>query len=59
MAGELISRMRGRVKQLRKVKSLAHDPRMFEAVQSVIDEIEADIKWLEAEKPVFEGLEGS
>lgn len=48
MASDLISRMHGRVKQLRKVKSLAHDPRMIEVVQGVIDEIEADIKRLEA-----------
>ena len=50
MASELISRMRGRAKQLRKVKSLAHDPRIIEVVQQVIDEIEADIKRLEAEQ---------
>ena len=49
--------MRSRVKQLRKVKSLAHDPRMIEAVQRVIDEIEADIKRLETDQPVL-GIRG-
>jgi hypothetical protein len=53
MAGEFILRMRGRVKQLRKVESLAHDPRIIEVVRRVIDEIEADIKKLEAEEPVM------
>lgn len=51
MAGDLISRMRGRAEQLRKVVSLAHDPRVIEAVQRVINEIDADIRRLEAKEP--------
>ena len=49
MHDEVIARMKGRVKQLRKVLDLAHDPRMIEAVQKVIDEIEADTQKLQAE----------
>ena len=51
MADDLISRMRSRAEQLRNVVSLAHDRRVIEAVQRVIDEIEADIRRLEAKEP--------
>lgn len=49
MHEEVIARMRGRVKQLRKVLRLSHDQRMMEIIQNVIDEGEADIAKLEAE----------
>ena len=52
MAGELTSRMRSRVEQLRRVVFLAHDPRVIEAVQRVINEIEEDIKRLEAREQI-------
>ncbi len=45
-----IARMRGRVQQLSKVIRLAHDPRMIEVIQKIIDEGEADIARLEAEQ---------
>jgi hypothetical protein len=50
MDEDVIARMRGRVQQLRKVISLAHDPRMIEIIQKIIDEGEADIAKLEAER---------
>jgi len=49
MHDELIASIRARTEQLRRVVALAHDPRMIEALQKVIDEAEADIKTLEAE----------
>jgi hypothetical protein len=49
MDEELIAHMRARVRQLQKVIQLAHDPRMIEVLQQVIDSGEADIKRLEAE----------
>lgn len=49
MDEEVIAHMRSRIQQLRKVMSLAHDPRMIAALQEVIDSGEADIKRLEAE----------
>ncbi len=42
--------MRARVQQLRKVMNLAHDPRMIELIQKIIDSGEADIAKLEAER---------
>jgi ribosome-associated translation inhibitor RaiA len=47
MDNELLARMRGRAEQVRRVMNMAHDPRMIEALQKVIDEIEADIRRLE------------
>jgi predicted nucleic acid-binding Zn-ribbon protein len=49
MSEEVIAGMRARVQQLRKVISLAHDQRMIDALQQVIDSGEADIKKLEKE----------
>lgn len=49
MHDELIANIRARAAQIRRVIALAHDPRMIEALQKVIDEAEADIKRLEAE----------
>ena len=45
----IVDHIHGRIQQLRKVKRLAHDPRMIEMIQRVIDEAEADIVKLEAE----------
>jgi hypothetical protein len=50
MSIDVIARMRGRVEQVRRVLSLAHDPRMIDMLQKIIDEGEADIAKLEAEK---------
>jgi hypothetical protein len=49
MHEQVIAHMRGRAKQLRKVLNLAHDQRMRDMIQKVIDEIEADVARLEAE----------
>jgi hypothetical protein len=46
---ELIPHMRARIDQLRKVMALAHDPRMIQMIQQIIDTGEADIARLEAE----------
>ena len=51
MSEQLIARMRDRVRQLRKVQQLAHDPRMIEMIQKIIDEGEADIAKLERVPP--------
>jgi hypothetical protein len=48
---EVIARMRGRVEQVRKVMALAHDRRMIDMLQKIIDEGEADIAKLEGEGP--------
>lgn len=50
MDDELVTHIRSRVQQLRKVISLAHDQRMIDMIQKVIDEGEADIKKLEAKE---------
>lgn len=49
MNEDVIAHMRGRIQQVRKVIQLAHDPRMIEALQKVIDEAEGDIRKLEAD----------
>ena len=46
----VIARMRGRVKQMKRLKTLAHDPRMIDIIDRVIAEGEADIAKLEAEQ---------
>lgn len=51
MSEELIDRMKDRVRQLRKVQQLAHDPRMIDAIQKITDEGEADIAKLERTPP--------
>jgi len=50
MNDEVIAHMRARVEQIRKVMALAHDPRMIEVLQQVIDSGEADIRKLEGEQ---------
>ena len=47
MNEEVIARMRGRIQRLRKVIGLAHDPRMVEILEHMIEEAEADIRTLE------------
>lgn len=49
MDEEVLAHMRARVQQLRKVMNLAHNPRMIELIQNIIDSGEADIAALEAE----------
>jgi hypothetical protein len=41
---EIIANMRARVQQLRRVVSLAHDQRIIEVLQQVIDSGEGDIR---------------
>lgn len=48
MSDELIAHMRARIDQMRKIKELAHDPRMIEIIDRVIETGEADIKRLQA-----------
>jgi hypothetical protein len=50
MDDRVIAHMRARIDQIRKVLALAHDPRMIEILQKVIDSGEADITKLEAER---------
>ena len=50
MYHSVIARMRGRVKQMKRLKTLAHDPRMIDIIDRVIAEGEADIAKLEAEQ---------
>jgi hypothetical protein len=47
---DLLPHMRARIDQLRKVMALAHDPRMIQMIQEIIDTGEADIARLEAER---------
>jgi hypothetical protein len=44
-----IDRMRGRLANMRKVASMAHDRRIIELVTATADELEEDIRKLEAE----------
>ena len=48
MHDEVIAHMRGRITRMRKVMNLAHDPRMIEIIETMIEEAEADIRKLEA-----------
>ena len=45
---ELISHMRARVSQVRRIAAMAHDPRMIEMLAKLAEEGEADIAKLEA-----------
>lgn len=45
----MIDRMQMRVREMRRLRSLAHDPRMIEIIDRVIAEGEVDIRKLEAE----------
>ncbi|NUQ18055.1 MAG: hypothetical protein HOP95_06320 [Sphingomonas sp.] len=49
MHEDVIAHMRERIRQLRKVIALAHDPRIIEALEQVIETTERDIRTLEAE----------
>ena len=44
-----IDRMKGRLANMRKVAAWAHDPRIVEIVTATADELEEDIRKLEAE----------
>ncbi len=44
-----IDRMKHRLANMRKVAAMAHDPRMIELVTVTADELEEDIRKLEAE----------
>lgn len=48
MSSNLITHMRERIQQLRRVKSLAHDPRIIKMLEEVIASGEADIRKLES-----------
>jgi hypothetical protein len=42
MSESVINNMRARVRQLRKVAALSHNPEIIEALKKMADEIEAD-----------------
>ena len=46
-----IARMKQRLESMRKVASLSHDPRIVEIVAQTANELEEDIRKLEAEQP--------
>jgi hypothetical protein len=50
MSEEIIAHMRDRIERMRKVIRLAHDPRMIELIEQMIQEAEADIAKMEAEQ---------
>jgi hypothetical protein len=50
MDASYIERMKGRLANMRRVASLAHDPRIIEIVTITADELEEDIRKLEAER---------
>jgi len=50
MTDDLIARMRDRVKRVRKIIHLAHDPEMIELLEQMVAEAEADIRRLEDER---------
>ncbi|MEO8456086.1 MAG: hypothetical protein ABI454_13100 [Sphingomicrobium sp.] len=45
-----IDRMRARARQLRRMKDMAHDPRMIEMLRAMADDIEVDADRLEMER---------
>lgn len=47
-----IQRMKGRLENMRKVAALAHDPRIVQLVKETADQLEEDIRKLEAEASV-------
>jgi hypothetical protein len=50
MHEELIAHMRARIREVRKIMSLAHDAEMIGMLQKIVDEAEVDIARLEAEQ---------
>lgn len=51
MNASYIDRMKGRLASLREVAAMAHDPRLIETVNATADELEDDIRQLEAMQP--------
>jgi hypothetical protein len=49
MDATYIDRMKGRLATMRRVASMAHDQRIIELVTTTADELEDDIRKLEAE----------
>jgi hypothetical protein len=49
MHDEVIAHIRERVATVRKIIAMAHDPRMIEMLEAMVDQAEADIRKLEAE----------
>lgn len=49
MDASYVLRMKGRLANMRKVAAMAHDPRIIEIVTATADELEEDIRKLEAE----------
>jgi len=49
MDATYLDRMKGRLANMRKVAAMAHDPRVIELVTVTADELEEDIRKLEAE----------
>lgn len=50
MDEELIAHIRDRVKRVRRIADMAHDPEMIRMLLKLAEEGEADIKRLEAQK---------
>ncbi len=49
MDASYIRRMKGRLANMRKIGAMAHDHRIIEIVMATADELEEDIRNLEAE----------
>ena len=47
MAENVVQNMRARVRQLRKVAAMSHNPEIIEALRKMADEVEADAERLE------------
>lgn len=47
MSEQVIAHMRARIERTRRVISLAHAEEMIAALEAMIEEAEADIRWLE------------
>lgn len=50
MHEEVIAHMRSRIRRIREIMAMAHDPRMIEMLEKMIGEAEADIRTLEADR---------
>jgi hypothetical protein len=50
MDDEISARMKERIRQVRRIIGLAHDPEMIAILQKIVESGEADIAKLEAER---------
>ena len=50
MHEEVIAHIRGRIKRIRRIIELAHDPEMIASLKDMVGEAEEDVRKLEADE---------